>query len=65
MSMESAKCPHCKKRFLAVQEDDTEERILVTGRPVFVAIQIPGLEGYTTTEAFVVHQCKRKTRNAV
>lgn len=56
-------CPRCGQRCRSLPIDDTEERILVNGRGIQVAIQIPGCEGYTTAYAARVHQCSM-TRTA-
>lgn len=52
------RCLRCGERVRSVQIDDTEERILTEETSVNVAVQTPGLVGYTTTFAFVVHVCK-------
>jgi uncharacterized protein with PIN domain len=54
------RCPACGAKVRSLQIDETEERVLVSGQAIFVAIQIPGLEGHTTTHASRIHRCRRK-----
>lgn len=56
---EAVRCLRCGERVRSVQIDDTEERVLTSETSSFVAVQMPGMVGYTTTFAFVVHACKR------
>jgi hypothetical protein len=53
------RCPRCNHRVRSLQIDDTDERVLVSGPMISVAIRIPGLEGYTTTttNTYRVHGC--------
>ena len=57
MTATATRCPRCSHRVRSLPIDDTEERVLVSGPAIQVAIQVPGIEGYTTTYAFRVHRC--------
>lgn len=60
--MSTTRCSTCGAPVDALPIDDTDERILVSGDPVHVAIRIPDLVGYVTTSARRVHRCRRGRR---
>ena len=54
------RCPSCGRPVRSMPIDDTDERVLVSGRSIMVAIKVPGLEGYTTAYGTRVHECPRR-----
>jgi hypothetical protein len=54
------RCPSCGRLVRSLQIDDTEERVLVSGKAIEVAIQVPGCEGFTVATAWRRHLCPRR-----
>lgn len=59
MSTSKTRCPSCGRPIRLREIDDSDESIAVSGRALDVAIQIPGLAGYTVVTAERLHKCPR------